>query len=378
MRAVIRGNGLRLAKMAKYITTYCHNRNYGCRYKEIIENGYRSLILENEKIRVSIYIDKGSDIYELLYKPADIDFMWKSPLEINGNRKTPFAKESSDGCFSDIYEGGWQDILPNIGDPTDYKNIGLGLHGELFTLPFNYEVLKDSPGQVRVRLFTRMKRAPLFVEKELVIESDKSFLEINQSILNEAEEDFNFSWGQHPAIGVPFLDENCVMDIPEAEKAGTYKSVVSPNQMIPADTEFEWPMIKDNNGNMLDLSKVLSQKEKAAFVIYLKNVSEGWYAITSLKKNLGFGMIWDKNIFKHIWIWAVYKGYYGYPWYGRTYNIALEPWSSLPDNFDEVLKNGDFISLKPGKSLNTKYTAVVYESDKRVKGFKKDYNPINK
>ena len=61
---------------------YHHTRNYGCGLKEIIENGYRSLVLENKKIRVSVYLDKGSDIYEFLYKPQDIDFMWKTRLSL--------------------------------------------------------------------------------------------------------------------------------------------------------------------------------------------------------------------------------------------------------------------------------------------------------
>ncbi|MBC7334272.1 MAG: hypothetical protein H5T85_07450, partial [Actinobacteria bacterium] len=97
------------------MNSYIHNRNFGCRFKEIIENGYRSLVLENEVIRICINLDKGSDIYEFLYKPNDVDFMWKSPLEIRGNRKTPFTRNLEYGNFLDIYEGGWQDILPNIG-----------------------------------------------------------------------------------------------------------------------------------------------------------------------------------------------------------------------------------------------------------------------
>lgn len=68
----------------------------------------------------------------------------------------------------------------------------------------------------------------------------------------------------------------------------------------------------------------------------------------------------------------VYRGVSSFPWYGRTYNIALEPWSSLPDKFDEVLKQNDYLSLKPGASVKCSYSAVVYESEKRIKGFNED------
>jgi hypothetical protein len=89
------------------MNSYSYGRNYGCRYKEIIINGYRSLILENQKIRVSLYLDKGSEIYEFLYKPMDIEFMWNSPIEINATDNNPVTKELNGGSFLDSYEGGW-------------------------------------------------------------------------------------------------------------------------------------------------------------------------------------------------------------------------------------------------------------------------------
>ena len=355
---------------------YHHTRNYGCRYREIIENGYHSLVLENKKIRISVYLDKGSDIYEFLYKPEDIDFMWKSPIELDGTRNTPFTKESSRGNFLDIYEGGWQDILPTIGDPVNLKKIEMGVHGELFSLPFKYTVEKDSTEKVVIKLFARMQRTPFFVEKRLTIMENSACLQIEEKVINEADEVFNFSWGQHPAIGIPFLDENCIIDVPKAKKAKTYKESLSPRQIVPLDKEFKWPLIKSINGVTLDLSRVMPSDSKTAYIAYLENVTEGWYGITNTRLGLGFGMVWDSMIYKHLWMWMVYRGAYGYPWYGRTYNVALEPWSSLTDNFNEVLKNNDFLSLNPGQSITCKYAAIIYESHNRICGFDNDFLPI--
>ena len=75
-------------------------------------------------------------------------------------------------------------------------------------------------------------------------------------------------------------------------------------------------------------------------------------------------------------MWNACRGSQGYPWYGRTYNIAIEPWSSLPDNFGKVLKNGDFVLLEPGEIISTKYVAIVYKSDKRIEGFNRHCSPI--
>lgn len=357
------------------MNSYDYNRNYGCRFKEIIENGYRALILENEKIRVSIYLDKGSDIYEFLYKPADIDFMWKSPNKIQASRKTPFTKEQAGGNFLDIYEGGWQDILPNIGNPTNYLGGSFGVHGELFTRSFDYQVLCDAPEEVKIKLYTRMNRAPLFIEKVVMVKRNKAEIEIEETVKNEAEEEYKFMWAQHPAIGYPFLDDSCVIDVPDSKHAKTYQHSLSSNKVIPLDKKFDWPFINSPDGKRIDLSKIMPETAKTSFSVFLEDISEGWYGITNLNKKIGFGLIWDKNIYKHLFMWMAYRGAYGYPWYGRTYNIALEPWSALPDDFDAV-DESDFIRLKPEESLTTKYVAVIYKSSGRVNGFDSNYKYI--
>ena len=191
----------------KYDNFYHHNRNYGVRYNEIIYKGFRTIVLENEKIRVSILIDKGTDIIEFLYKPKDIDFMWRSPIEVNGYNKNPVTKQLDTGAFFDLYMGGWQEMLPNINLPSNYKGSGLGLHGEIMFLPWEYEVISDSPQEVKLKFFVRMNRAPFFVTKFISLKSDQSVLEFEEIIKNEGGEEFKFMWGHHPAIGKPFLDE---------------------------------------------------------------------------------------------------------------------------------------------------------------------------
>jgi hypothetical protein len=361
-----------------YDNFYHHNRNYGCRYQEVIYKGYKTLILENEKLRTTILVDKGTDIIELLYKPKDIDFMWQSPIDFEACSKNPLTKGMDVGSFTDVYEGGWQELLPSITSPTNYKGMGLGLHGEICLLPWNYQVVTDDPYEVSVKFYVRMRRAPLSVTKHITLKSDSSVLQFDEEIENIGDEEFKFMWGHHPAIGKPFLDENCVIDLPEGSVGQTYQVDFSGNSPFQTDTEFNWPNVPDKNKNMVDLSKVMSPDKKTAFNTYIKNLKDGWYGITNLKKGIGFGMKWDIDLFKHMLIWSVYRGFYNSPFYGRTYNIALELYSAIPDSLDEVIKLNRALCLAPGKKINTRFYTIVYESNKRIKGFDGNHQPIKK
>ena len=79
----------------------------GCRITtDWTYKGMRTLIIENEYIRVVSLLDKGSDIMEILYKPLDIDFMWHSPLGYRNPSMFIESRARSDGSFLDYYGGG--------------------------------------------------------------------------------------------------------------------------------------------------------------------------------------------------------------------------------------------------------------------------------
>jgi hypothetical protein len=195
-------------------------------------------------------------------------------------------------------------------------------------------------------------------------------------VTNTADEEFQFIWGHHPAIGPPFLDENCVIDLPDGAIGQIYQEDFSGNSPFEPGQEFAWPFARDRGGVTVDLSKVMSPDKKIAFNTYIKNLKEGWYGITNLAMGIGFGMKWDAALFKYICIWAVYRGMYGFPFYGRTYNIALEPYSAIPDSLDEAMRLGRALRLEPGDQIVTRFSAIIYESMGRIAGFSKENQPL--
>ncbi len=350
---------------------YSYNRNYGCRIHDIIYKGLKSLLVENEKIRCLILVDKGTDIIEILYKPKDIDFMWKSPLDFKQPSKIPITKENKSGSFLDLYFGGWHEMLPNVYLPANYKGTEYGLHGEVSMLPWNYEVVVDTPEEITIKFFIRMYRAPLYVEKYLNIKSNNNFLSFKEDIVNEANEDFEMMWGHHIVYGKPFLDEHCIISLPKNTTCETYEDY-SGNSPFDEKVEFEWPMAPNKNGVEIDISRIMHPEVKKAFNVYIKEVNENWYGITNTKLGIGMGIKWDKDIYRSLMLWFSYQGFYDYPFYGRTYSVGIEPWSTVPGDLNEIVKNHNGILMKPGQKISTEYEAIIYESNKEIKGFNED------
>ena len=97
-------------------------------------------------------------------------------------------------------------------------------------------------------------------------------------------------------------------------------------------------------------------------VVFFKELSEGWYGLTNREQGVGFGMAWDHELFKYLWMWQVYGGHDDYPWYGRTYNCALEPFTSYPPaGIKNAIENGTALMLKPVQVIETALVAVAYE-----------------
>jgi len=339
---------------------YTYGRKTGCRISlDYTYKGMRIGYLENEMIRVGILLDKGADIFEFTYKPLDLDFMWQSPIELH----KPFVATSAlpEGAFHDYYYGGWQEVLPSAGWASEpYMGTYQGLHGEVSLLPFEATILEDEPGRVSVRTWVRTYRTPLKLERTLSLEKEKAALFVSERLVNESEGEFAIMWGHHPAFGMPFLDEHCVVQT-TAKKVEV--SAFHPNGLWEPGGDYDFPMVPNRRtGALQDITRVLPKSTRSVDVVFFKELSDGWYGLTNTRLGVGIGMAWDVRLFKYLWMWQVYGGHNDYPWYGRTYNCALEPFTSYPPGgIQTAIKNGSAYIMKPNEVIETGLVAVAYQ-----------------
>ena len=339
---------------------YTHGRKQGCRITlDYTYKGMSIAYLENELLRVGLLLDKGADIFDFTYKPYDLDFIWQSPQSM----RRPFiaTKAQSEGAFHDYYYGGWQEILPSAGwSQESYKGSCQGMHGEVSLLPFEANILEDREDCVSLQLSVSLYRSPLKLERKVTLKSGIAALFIYERLVNESTGEFAVMWGHHPAIGEPFLDDSCIVETP-ASKIEVFD--YHKNGLWQPGGDYTFPKVKNRRTEQLqDVTRVLSKESKSVDILFFKELTEGWYGLSNQRLGVGFGMAWDKELFKYLWMWQVYGGHDDYPWYGRTYNCALEPFTSYPPTgINGAIANNTALIMKPKEVIETELVAVAYE-----------------
>ncbi|HEY3181749.1 MAG TPA: DUF4432 family protein [Gaiellaceae bacterium] len=327
--------------------TTVRQRNWGARVREFEWLGMPAVTLENELLRVGVLAGRGSDVFELLYKPRDVDFVW---LTAGGFRPAD--------TFVDGYGGGWQEILPNGGAPSSYAGASFGQHDEVSMLPWDYAVVEDTEERVVVRLSVACAKTPLRLVKELRLEAGSARLDVDETLVNESPSSVRLMWGHHLAFGAPFLAPGARIRLPDGVDGIPHRTALNANGRRVAAERFRWPLASSPEGEQVDLS-VLPPQGTASEIVYLSGFPpEAWYEVGG--EDLGFRVTWDAAVMPYLWFWQEFGRTVGYPWYGRHWNVGLEPFSSYPTNgLAEAVANGTALELAPGERRAFSLSAEV-------------------
>ena len=82
------------------------------------------------------------------------------------------------------------------------------------------------------------------------------------------------------------------------------------------------------------------------------------------EKKVGFGLEWDASLYEYVWFWQERYGTKDAPWWGNTYAIALEPWTSKSSSDPEnAIQRGEWNRLDPGETKMTSLKAFPVDNN---------------
>lgn len=323
--------------------------------------GMQTLIMDNELVRMVFLVDKGSDMMELVYKPLNIDVLWHAPTGYRSSLDHGSRFETPESGFTDRYGGGWQDILPTTGSgPVDMHGARFGLHGESAVLPWKATIVEGEEwsGTASAILALEGLRYPYKVQKTVTLRDGVSRINITEKLTNIGRQRLGFDWLQHPSFGEPFLAPGCKIRLPQGSRTKNVEAI-NPRGRV-AGGEFGWPEVSakrdKGGGGTIDLSVVPTRDVVAEETTFIR-VNEGWYDLTNPVLGLRVGMRWDASVFPWLWFWQNY-GTPDYPYYGRAWNVALEPSSGLPTIMDTSEQRRP-LTLDGGESLSTELEVLL-------------------
>lgn len=286
-------------------------RNYGCRIKtDLVYKGYDAIVMENETFRLMMLPGKGSDVIELLYKPEDMDFCWLTQMGLR-------RREAAFSDFQGQYEGGWQEILPNLAGKHLHRGVGMESYGEVCLAQWDYRVERDTREEIAVTFSNRLRSMPLFIEKTVIMTAGLPTFRLQEKVKNLSPAVLHADWGHHVTFGTPFLMPGTVITLPSGEAF-----------IVP------------------------EQGEPGAFETLA--AGSGIYRLVR-PDGLGAEVKWDAGKWPYLWFWRDFGGDASPPYYGCHFNVGLEMFTSPPaSNLQQSIDRGTALTWAPN-GINESY-----------------------
>ncbi len=309
--------------------------------------GWRELVIENDLLRVTSLPGYGGWILSAFFKPRGVEILCQAPRGVIHKDDSPVVTDPL-YLYRARSPGGWPEIFPHGSAPTQVGEVTMPFHGEAVNRAWNCEVLESGGEEAIARLTLECHLMPLRIERVMRMSADRAALVLEETATNYSGEPVDFMWGHHPIFGPPLMAGGTKIFAPAARSLTTDRE--------PAG----WP---EHDGQ--DLSLCPPEGAGTSEMFYLDQLKAGWAAIVNRELKLGAALAWDLETFPFAWIWRECGGATGYPAHGRTYGVAIEPFSSLPG----ARERGErLLHLAGGESLATRLVFSAFEGLTDVTG----------
>jgi hypothetical protein len=237
------------------------------------------------------------------------------------------------------------------------------MHGEVSLMAWEYEVLLDTPEEVALITRVETQRLPFRMERVLRLRQGSGALQIQETVENLSPLPLHCMWGQHPALGEPFVGPDLELHLPPCRISRSQSGGEFPHRVEPGSSG-KWPYLPASDGTLVDLRRLPPKHQPASDMVFASELAEGWAAACNPRLGVGFGMSWPLEVWPYLWIWQEFGGTVSAPWFGRAYALGLEPFSSIPDKeipgLAGAVANGTALLIGANERRSAVYRAVAF------------------
>jgi hypothetical protein len=302
--------------------------------------GLRVARVMNEFICVDVLPELGAKIYNFTHRPSDTNLLWHNPRIAPSVQ--PFGAD-----FDNVWSGGWDELIPNDIPARTIDGDMLPDHGEIWSQPSEWQVVGSEDSSATLRFTNYGHVLPTVFEKTITLREGEPFFTIKYQLTNLGTKRIDFLWNVHPALRIC---SSTRLDVPA--RRGLVDSWRT--EQFEANSEYEWPYAVDRAGNKIDLRKVPPSDAGLADQHYFPNISQGWYAVTDTEKQVGFGLVFPKEVFPHLWLFRTIGGWRG------LYTLILEASNGYSRDIEVARQTGHLGVLESKGTVTAEVKAVAY------------------
>ena len=282
------------------------------------------LRLKSSELEVVIDATYGADILSLKTTNKGHEVLLQTPWAdraeavIKGEQRSIYLEPQAH--WMEGYRGGWQMICPVAGPARVIHGAPVGFHGEAAISTWKVNNLESASARMQLDFFS----LPIRIEREVSVEGN--LIEITDVITNLSKVELEFDYSSHPAFGGALLEGEVTIET-TAQKFHLDEERESPHGV--AGSIHDWPLIKGENGKVLDLSRLPSPPTSLGAFGYLSDFGDKkWYRVKNIEKNISFELEWESEFLDFAWFWLDFNSNQGSPWFGNVRTFAIEPSST--------------------------------------------------
>jgi galactose mutarotase-like enzyme len=252
----------------------------------------------------------------------------------------------------DHYPGGWQNVVPNAGGPATVHGAPLTQHGESALTPWDTYIENDGPQKIVVVLTTELTRYPLALERRFTLSAESTTLEIRDEMMNLGEVTVPYAWLQHIVFGAPMIGPETSVHVP-CESIVADPDHTDPNARLEPGSTGSWPKISGADGEDVDLSSIPPKSKRIHDLAALTDLSGGEYKLINPSLDLSVSVSFPADLYEYVWYWGAFGGFETAPFFGRNYNLGLEPCTSAPNaGLDRAVEERTANQIHPEETVS--------------------------